>query len=148
MHRSGAASKLPKFGNALGKFENDPGAVGCGSARRLTFVHDPRIRPKRYARAAATAFVIAHDVAPFSDANIPVTVGKRCVALIDEAVVSHAKNVSNLVRQRKSDCCARMMHYKVRIVRVGTNTCSQTTTSGVVNDQTHDIGALLIAQLS
>jgi len=48
----GAASELRNMFRLL---KNDPGIVGRGGPRRLVLIHDPRVRPIGYARAAALA---------------------------------------------------------------------------------------------
>src|SRR6516164_9571452 len=72
-----SAIELSELGNALGLLENDSGVVGSSGPGRLTLVHDPGVGKVRYARAATTAFLVAHDVAPFGSVHIPVSIGKR-----------------------------------------------------------------------
>ena len=146
IERPATFCKLPKFGNLLCQFENDPRAVCCGGTSGATLVHDPWIRPERYARATAATYIVAHDVAPLGAINVAMPIGKWRVGLIDKAIVPHSKNMSYFVGDRHGDRGARVMHHKEGFVRFRANARRKAATGGIVDDQANDVGALLVAQ--
>ena len=77
MSRGPWARPSLEIGDALGLLENDPSAVAGRRAGGLTFVHDPRVRPVRYARTPAGALVVAHSVTLFVSVDVAATMGKR-----------------------------------------------------------------------
>src|SRR5438552_8351406 len=74
-------------------------------------------------------------------------IGKRHVALVHEAVVPGPQNVSYLMGNRHCDGGASVMHDEEGFVPLWADAGRQTTAVRIVDDQTDDVGMLLVAQL-
>src|SRR5262245_54616007 len=121
--RARNASCLTEIGYALGKLQNDPGAICGRGASRLPFVKHPWIGPIGYAWTASTTGLVAHDVAPFGVIYVAMAIRERLVVLVHEPVMSHPQDVADLVRDRHGDRRAGVMHNEERLVRGRTDAC-------------------------
>src|SRR5207302_10253163 len=81
------AHPLAEFGYALGLLQNDARIV-CGCCPSgLALVHDPGVRPVRYARTAAATFVVAHHRSPFGAVDVDMSILSRRPVSVDRAVM-------------------------------------------------------------
>ena len=92
------AHPLAEFGYALGLLQNDARIVGGCRPSGLTLVHDPGVRPVRYARTAAATFVVAHHRSPFGAVDVAMRIGRWCLIRVDRAVMPGPDDVRDFVR--------------------------------------------------
>jgi len=78
-------------------FENDPGAICCRGTGRFAVVHDPRVRPEGYARAAAATFIVTHDIPPFGPVNVTMTIDSGHHTLVDKSIMPDTQDVPYLM---------------------------------------------------
>src|SRR5262249_27604611 len=74
-------------------------------------------------------------------------VGNWGIIGINSAIMSSSNDVPDLVREGVSDRGACMMYHQIRLVRFGAHTGRLAAAVGAVENKTHDVRALLIAQL-
>src|SRR5262245_9335257 len=137
---------LPEVGERFGLFKDDAGIVVGECPGGFALIQHPGVRPVGYARAALTAFLVAHDVAPFAAVDVTVAIGKGRLIAIDQAVMSRAQDVADFVRDRDGDGGAGVVDDKEGLLRLGADAGGEAAAGVIIDDQADDIGAFLVAQ--
>src|SRR5436190_5085785 len=139
---------LAEFRHALRLLEYHPRVVRIQGAGRVALELYRRVRPDGNARATVAARLVAHDVPPFLAVHEAVAVGEWCHVLVQRQVVARADDVADLVRDRISQRRTGVMNDDEGLVGIGPDPRRKPATRRIVDDEGHDIGMLLVAQLA
>src|SRR5215831_18125810 len=141
-----AAPLSAELGDPFGLLQDDARIVLGGRARWLAVIENARARPVGYAQAAVAAFLITHNVAPFGTVHVAVSVGKRRIDGVGQAIMARAEDMPDFVGDGNGDGGAGIMHDEIGVLRVGCDARRKPASVGVIDNQADDVGALLVAQ--